>query len=226
MIDGKKVLGLIPARGGSKGIPRKNIRLLSGRPLIAWTIEEAKKSLYIDRIIVSTEDNEIAEIAKEYGAEVPFFRPAELATDNARGIDVVLHALREIPDYGILVLLQPTSPLRKAEDIDSSLNIYSKYKKSVVSVTEVSRTPYWMYTVQSDLSLKEVLSKPVEAANRQDLPTIYILNGMVYVSDRETIKTYETLTPPGALAYIVEPNRSIDIDTESDWNQAELFLKK
>nr|HPK54819.1 acylneuraminate cytidylyltransferase family protein [Smithellaceae bacterium] len=117
MIQGKTVLAIIPARGGSKGIPRKNITNLAGKPLIAWTIEEAKKSKYIDRLILSSEDNEIIQVAKEWGCEVPFIRPRELAEDDTLGIEPVLHALNTIKKkYDYVVLLQPTSPLRSVDD--------------------------------------------------------------------------------------------------------------
>lgn len=121
MINNKKILAIIPARGGSKGLPRKNIRELAGKPLIAWTIEAGRKSKYIDRLIVSSEDFEIIEVAKKYGAEIPFVRPKHLAEDESLGLDPVFHALRELPGYDIVVLLQPTSPLRLTEDIDACI---------------------------------------------------------------------------------------------------------
>lgn len=121
MIHGKRVLAVIPARGGSKRAPRKNIRTVAGKPLLAWTIEAAKASKYIDRCIVSTEDDEVAAIAMQYGGEVPFMRPVELAQDTSSSIDMLRHAAREMPDHDIIVLLQPTSPERTADDIDAAL---------------------------------------------------------------------------------------------------------
>jgi CMP-N,N'-diacetyllegionaminic acid synthase len=121
MIGERKVLGLIPARGGSKGVARKNIREVRGKPLIAWTIEEARRSIYLDRLVLSSEDTEIMEIARSFGCEVPFRRPEELAADDTPGIDPVLHALRELPGFDYVALLQPTSPLRTAEDIDGCI---------------------------------------------------------------------------------------------------------
>ena len=121
MIDNKRVLAIIPARGGSKGVPRKNIRNLAGKPLIAWTIKEGKKSKYIDRLILSSEDSEIIEIAKAYGCDVPFVRPEELAKDNTSGVEPVLHAVSKLEGYDIVVLLQPTSPLRTVTDIDKCI---------------------------------------------------------------------------------------------------------
>lgn len=123
-------LAIIPARGGSKGVPRKNIRNLAGKPLIAWTIEEAKKSKYINRVILSSDDNEIIEIAKNYNCEVPFVRPKNIAEDNTPGIDPVLHAIKQCPGYDYVVLLQPTSPLRTVEDIDGCIR-YMLNKKRI-----------------------------------------------------------------------------------------------
>ena len=146
MISGKSILAIIPARGGSKGIPRKNIKLLAGKPLIAWTIDEAKKSIYIDRLILSSEDEEIIRIAKEWGCEAPFIRPAELAEDNTPGIDVVIHAIDALKEkYDYLVLLQPTSPLRKVEDIDRCIETcIDRNVPACISVSETMNHPYWM----------------------------------------------------------------------------------
>ena len=130
MYKGKNILGLIPARGGSKGLPRKNIIPLLGKPLIAWTIEQALASKYLDRVVVSTDDNEIAEISKKYGAEVPFIRPKELAEDNAKGIDVVLHAIDWLKEndkqkqYDLIMLIQPVSPLSAKEGINKAMEFF------------------------------------------------------------------------------------------------------
>ena len=144
-----KVLGIIPARGGSKGMPKKNIRPLLNKPLIAWTIEQALKSKYIDRVVVSTDDPAIARLAKKHGADVPFMRPDKLATDKAKSIDVVSHALLSLPEkYDYVVLLQPTSPLRTADDIDACVKLcMSKGGNSCVSVTESEKNPHWMYSL-------------------------------------------------------------------------------
>lgn len=123
MVHGKRVLAVIPARGGSKRVPRKNIRPVAGKPLLAWTIDAAKASKYIDRCIVSTDDEEVADIARQCGAEVPFMRPAELAQDESSSIEMLRHAARKLPDHDIIVLLQPTSPERTAADIDAALEV-------------------------------------------------------------------------------------------------------
>ena len=147
MYKNKKVLAVVPARGGSKGVPRKNVRPFLGKPLIAWTIEEALKSSYIDRLIVTSEDEEIREIANQSGAETPFVRPIELATDTAVGVDVLCHAVESTDEnYDYVVLLQPTSPLRNVTDIDGAIEWgLDRTLKSVVSVSESSTSPYWMY---------------------------------------------------------------------------------
>jgi CMP-N,N'-diacetyllegionaminic acid synthase len=226
MINGQKVLGLVPARGGSKGIPRKNIRLLGGKPLIAWTLDEAKKSKYIDRLVCSTDDDEIAGVARQFGADVPFMRPPELATDTARGIDVVLHALRKLPKFDVVVLLQPTSPLRTAEDIDGAIETWAEAKQTVVGVAEVSKSPYWMYGLSDTGTLQQLLPKPANAANRQDLPKAFALNGAVYVASRDELKDQESFLTATTRGYVMAAERSIDLDTKEDWEYAEWKMAK
>ncbi|MEK7358375.1 MAG: acylneuraminate cytidylyltransferase family protein, partial [Bdellovibrionota bacterium] len=146
MIDGKRVLGVIPARGGSKGILRKNVRNLGGKPLIAWTIEATRSSRYLDRVIVSTDDREIAEVSVAHGAEVPFLRPAELASDTATSPQVLAHALGECPGFDLAVLLQPTSPLRETADIDVCIELCVRNAAtSAVSVKTVDVHPAHMF---------------------------------------------------------------------------------
>jgi CMP-N,N'-diacetyllegionaminic acid synthase len=149
MINGKTILGIIPARGGSKGIPRKNLIIFGGKPLMAWTIEAGLQSHYIDRLILSSEDEEIIAVAREWGCEVPFIRPAELSRDDTPGIEPVIHAIKTLKtSYDYIILLQPTSPLRSAEDIDDCINYCIQAKAvSCVSVTVAQPSPYWMYTL-------------------------------------------------------------------------------
>lgn len=140
------LLTCIPARGGSKGIPRKNIRPLAGKPLIGWTIDAAKQAACVNRIVVSTEDEEIATVARALGAEVPFMRPEELAADDTPGIEPVLHAIAQLPGFDWLLLLQPTSPLRTAADIEGIVDFcHSQQAPAAVSICEVAKHPYWMY---------------------------------------------------------------------------------
>jgi len=226
MIGNKRILGLIPARGGSKGIPRKNVRLLGGKPLIAWTIDEAKKSKYIDRLVVSTDDHEIAEIARKYGADVPFMRPAELATDTARGVDVVLHALHKLPEYDAVILLQPTSPFRTTADIDGAIEHWAAFGRSVVGITEAPKSPYWMYQLRGDGSLKELLQQPPNAANRQELPRAYVLNGAIYVGGREELMRNGGFLTSVSQGFLMANEHSIDVDTEIDWDLIALIASR
>jgi len=215
MIERGKVLALIPARGGSKGVPRKNVRMVSGRPLIAWTIEAAKASRYIDRLILSSDDEEIMRVAQEYGCEVPFRRSPELATDECGSMDVVIDALQRCPGYDWIVLLQPTSPLRMTADIDGAiLQCVTQQASACVSVCQAEQNPYWMFFLEN-AHLRPVLEGP-SATRRQDLPPVYVLNGAVYVSKVAELMQYRTFLPSGTVAYEMPSNRSLDIDTEND----------
>ena len=225
MIEGKRVLAVIPARGGSKGVPRKNIRVVVGKPLIAWTIEAAKKSKYIDRLILSSEDQEIIEIAKNWGCDVPFVRPLEIAQDNTPGIDPILHAIKEVPGFDYVMLLQPTSPLRSTKDIDLSLEkcLYED-APSCVSVTIPDKSPYWMYTLNDDHQLIPLLSAE-NYSTRQSLPMAYALNGAVYVAKVSFIVKGRSFVGQGTTAYIMPKERSIDIDDEIDFKMFEVLIE-
>jgi len=227
MIQGEKVLAIIPARGGSKGVPRKNIRTVAGKPLIAWTIEEARKSRFIDRLILSSEDEEIIRIAREWECEVPFVRPSDLARDDTPGIATVLHALMEIQGYHYVVLLQPTSPLRGVEDIDGCIEMCVKDNlNATVSVTESEKSPYWMYTIDAGSRLVPILPKPAGFDSRQTLPIVYALNGAVYVAEIGWLRSTKTFLMPETGAYIMPKTRSIDIDSEQDIILCDFLLKK
>ena len=216
MIENRTVLAIIPARGGSKGVPRKNIREVAGKPLIAWTIEEARKSRYIDRIVVSTDDLEIAETARQWGGEVPFMRPSELAQDDTPGIAPVIHMLTHIhPLYDLVVLLQPTSPLRTVEDIDGAITLMMNRKaRACVSMVEPDKSPYWMYSLDSSGKLLPLLDG--DYACRQEIPAVYALNGAVYVAESSWLVSMRTFITNETVAYIMSKDRSIDIDTETD----------
>lgn len=226
MFGEHKILAIIPARGGSKGVPRKNIRELNGKPLIAWTIEVAKKSRFIDRCIVSTEDNEIAAVAKKWGGDVPFMRPAELAQDGTPGIEPVLHAIELLPEYDIIVLLQATSPLRRVEDIDGCIEkCLSENAESCVSVTEAETSPYWMYTLQDKDLMKPLLSIEKEQSyQRQKLPKVYQLNGAVYVCNRSFLIKEKDFIGENTLGCVMPSERSYDIDTMEDFKLVEWIL--
>lgn len=227
MIKNKKVLAIIPARGGSKGVPRKNIRLLADKPLIAWTIEAAKQSKYIDRLILTSEDHEIIKVAKEYGCEVPFIRPQELAEDTTPGIDPVLHALTHVDGYDIVVLLQPTSPFRSANDIDECIEkIIKMQSPACVSVAETDVSPYWMYEVGEDEKLNPVVQQEELIVRRQELPHTYVLNGAVYVANVEWLKRQKTFLTEETVAFVMPKERSYDIDTEEDFLWCRYLLEE
>lgn len=226
MINEKKVLAIIPARGGSKGIPRKNIKLLHGKPLIAWTIEEAKKSKYIDKLIVSTDDDEIIKVSKEWGAEVPFKRPPELAQDDTPGIEPVLHVVEQFPNYDYVVLLQPTSPLRLVEDIDGAIELCEARKaNSCVSVTETSTPPQWMYQIGDDDLLVPIFPDEEIPYQRQKSNSTYILNGAIYVGTMQSLIQNNTFLQQRTLSYIMPKKRSIDIDSPEDFSYCEHLVK-
>ncbi|MFJ8457767.1 cytidylyltransferase domain-containing protein [Lysinibacillus xylanilyticus] len=219
-----KVLAIIPARGGSKGVPRKNIRELAGKPLIAWTIDEAKKSKYITRLILSSEDSEIIEVAKQYGCEVPFVRPMELAQDATPGIDPVLHAIQQCPDFDYVVLLQPTSPLRNVEDIDGCIELaIEQHANFCVSVTESEKSPYWMYTIKNG-HLDPLINQDKIAIRRQDLPKSYVLNGAVYVAKVNALVQEKSFLNRNTKPFIMPTMRSFDIDTELDMKICESII--
>lgn len=227
MINGQKVLAIIPARGGSKTLPRKNIRCLAGKPLIAWTIEEARKSQYIDCSIISSDDDEIIRVAREWGAEVPFIRPAELAEDDTPGIEPVLHALKSINGYyDYTVLLQPTSPLRTVKDIDECIHYcISKGAVTCTSVSKVDKSPYWMYSLNDQQRLRPLVLSQQSINRRQDLPPIYALNGAIYVAQTQYLQKARCFISHETLAYIMPAERAMDIDDEIDFRYCELKLQ-
>ena len=226
MISGKSVLAIIPARGGSKELPQKNILPLAGKPLIVWSIEAANKSKYIDRCIVSTDDEEIAQLAKKYGCEVPFMRPAELATDDANVNDVFLHVLDLLREqYDILVVLQPTSPLRESEDIDHALEMIEHENVSaVVSVCKSNKPLPWHFTIEKDGVLKSVFPRKKLSVNRQELSPTYLPNGALFIAYTDFFRSKTTFYTESTFAYIMPPERSVDIDTRNDFLLAEAIL--
>lgn len=229
MIENKKVLALIPARGGSKGIKGKNIIQLCGKPLIAYSIMAGLESKYIDKVVVTTDSEEIARVSEHYGACVPFLRPTQLATDTAKTIDAVLHAVNWLQEageiYDILVLLQPTQPLRVAEDIDKALDIYMQVgMKSVVSVREVEEHPILMRTINPKGELENILLAN-STIRRQDMPSYYIVDGSIYINNIKEL-SQNTSFNDNHIPYIMVPERSIDIDEMKDLRMAEVLLKR
>lgn len=224
MINGKRVIGIIPARGGSKGLPGKNIRDLCGKPLIAWTIEEAKKSKYLDTIALSSDDAEIIAVALEWGCSVPFVRPKELARDDSSNIDVMLDALEKLPDYDYVVMLQPTSPLRLTSDIDACIEASVRFDAPCVSVTEPGKSPYWMYFLDEAQRMSPVLPPPEGFHSRQTLPKTYALNGAVYVASTLGLMRDKNFITPETLAHVMPNERSIDVDTIIDFAVCDFLM--
>lgn len=215
---------LIPARGGSKGIPKKNIKSFDGKPLIQWTIELALSVSEINRVVVSTDDDEIASLSHSLGAEIPFIRPPNLALDTTPGIASVFHALEQLPETSQILLLQPTSPLRSLEDIESTLEISRSQKaSSIVSLTE-SKSPTWMYTINHSNQIVPISKEP-RCESRQIGSTTYILNGAIFFATRDFILEEQSLINHDTIGYIMPPERSIDIDTLYDWKVAE-YIKR
>ena len=231
MYKGKNILGLIPARGGSKGLPRKNIKPLLGKPLIAWTIEQALASKYLDKVIVSTDDKEIAEVSKKYSAEVPFIRPKELAEDDTKGINVILHVINWIEKnnkkYDLIILLQPTSPLRTSENIDNAISLFFlKKANAIVSVCEVDHHPLWTNTLPEDGCMKDFIKPEITNKNRQELPKCYRLNGAIYLAYWDYLKEQKTFFGKKTFACIMPQDKSIDIDSEIDFELTKIIMKR
>lgn len=222
-----KVLAVIAARGGSKGLTRKNVLDLAGSPLIAWTIKAAKESKSISKVILSSDDEEITEVAARYDCEVPFKRPSYLATDNATSVDVLNHAIKYCPGYDFVMLLQPTSPLRTAEDIDAAFELMISLKaKSCVSVCKTLKTPYWMYSLEDGGVLKKLLQTPKDIVNRQTAPDTFELNGAIYIIDINYFNRKQSLIPDETVAYVMDRSVSIDIDCQADLDLCETYLKE
>ena len=225
------IIGLVTARGGSKSIPGKNIKLLGGKPLIAWSIEAALQAPSVGRVLASTDDPEIARIAAKWGAEVPFLRPAELAEDTTPSILVAEHALGwlaehegALPEY--LLLLQPTSPFRTGEDIEAAATLARRtHADAVVSVTPVDQHPFFMKTLLPDGTMREFMTTDTIYTRRQDLPPVYMLNGAIYLNRATALLRDHNFQPAGTFAYIMPPERSLDLDTPQDWQVAEGVMR-
>jgi len=232
MINGKSVLAIIPARGGSKELPGKNIKELCGKPLIAWSIEVAENCSAIDRIVVSTDDDQIVDGVKKYGAEVPFERPAELANDTASTINVIFHTidwLREHQDFRpeYILLLQPTSPLRTVEDIEGTIQtLKDKDARAVVSVCETDHHPWWSNILSEDGNMKDFIRPKILDKRRQDLPKYYRLNGAIYLAATKYLRERNGFFGPNTFAYEMPKERSVDIDSDLDFKLVSLLLQE
>lgn len=235
MLNNKSVLAIIPARGGSKSIAKKNIKNLGGKPLIVYTIEEAQKSKYIDRIILSTDDREIAEIAKKYGAEVPFLRPKRYAKDTSPSISVILHCLdylKKETNYSpeIVVFLQPTSPFRKAEQVDEGIEKIQDCEV-VEGVCEAKQHPYFMMKREDKGYLRPYLKIKDRPLRRQDVPKLYCLNSALSIAKRDYYKRAEKTDPVAPIfngkvkGVFMDEISSLDINSEFDFLIAEAILE-
>jgi len=226
------VLGVIPARGGSKSVPRKNITSLLGRPLISYAIVAAQKSKLLTHFLVSSDDEEIIRVSKQYGAPVPFLRPDDLATDQSPTLPVVQHAIRETESqeevrFDYIVLLQPTTPMRKAEDIDAAIDkLVKSHADSVVSVCDVDAYhPARMRQIVDDQLIELPIREPKEMARRQDLPPVYIRNGAVYAVRRNVIMEQNSMIGQVSRPYVMAVERSINIDSPLDLLLAQHLMK-
>jgi CMP-N,N'-diacetyllegionaminic acid synthase len=226
MYADKSILAVIAARGGSKGLPRKNVLQLGGKPLIAWSIEAARGSIYIDRAIVSSDDQEIIAIARNWKGEVPFIRPAELAHDSSSIYDALLHALDSVEQaYDYVVLLQATSPLRRPNDIDACIEACMAYGAPAgVTVTPAAKSPYHYFTLASDGRMQAIVTPERSLVNRQDLPETYVVNGAVYVARTDWMRAQRTFYGPDTIGHVMPSERSVDIDSALDLALAEALL--
>lgn len=224
------MIAIIPARGGSKGLPGKNIKLLNGKPLIAYTIEAALHSKKITRVIVSTDDAKIAEISKKYGAEIPFMRPSFLASDNAKSIDVYNYTIERLQkeekiEINEIVVLQPTSPLRTYKHIDEAIDIYlKKNADSVISYCKENHPIFWHKFINEDGGFENIFSEDYQK-NRQDIRATYYPNGALYVFKKH-ILSEGIYYNDNSFVYVMERKYSVDIDTQDDFEYCEYLIDK
>jgi len=236
MIDKDKIIALIPARGNSKSIPRKNIRDFAGYPLIAYSIAAGLRSKFVGRVIVSTDSSEIAKIAKDYGAEVPFLRPAEFAQDDTLDMPVFLHALTWLLEHKnfqpqIIVQLRPTSPIRTVDCVDEAINtlINNPQADSVRGVVPAAQNPFKMWRIDEDGKMLPLLKyqeiKEPYNAPRQDLPAVYWQTGHIDAIRLETIINKNSLSGDVIFPLFIDPEYTVDIDTPNDWKRAEILVQ-
>lgn len=226
MYKNKKILALITARGGSKGIPDKNIKILGNKPLIAWTIEEAKKSKYIDSLILSSDSQKIISVAKKFECKVPFIRPDELSKDTSSSIDVILHALDNLnEEFDYLMLLQPTSPFRTVKDIDKVIiETIDKNIELMISIAKVKKHPSYLYKINDGNLIPFIDTN--KQLRRQDMPGTYEHNGSIYFSTIDFIKKHKTYNSQEAVGFEMFGNSNLDIDTYEDLEYAEYLINK
>lgn len=227
MHKNKTYLAIIPARGGSKRLPRKNVLELKSKPLIAWSIEAALNSKYIDKLVVSSDSNEILDVASKFGANV-IKRPESLATDLSTTFDAIKHTIDNVEKYEYIVLLQATSPLRSSNHIDEAIELLEKKEAdAVVSVTEMDHSPLWSNTLDDSLKMDDFISNEIKNTRSQDLEKYYRLNGAIYIVKTDKLLNEKTfLLNDNIFAYKMNRGSSIDIDEEFDFKLAELLIEK
>lgn len=228
MYNGKTFLAIIPARGGSKRLPNKNILLLAGKPMLLWTVESAMQSKYLDEIILSTDSDDIVKVVENYKIKT-IKRPIELASDTAKTVDVAKHVIENIDKkYDFIVLLQPTSPLRTSNHIDEAIEQLIKLNAdAIISVTEVDHSPLWCNILPESLSMENFISEDIKHKRSQDLPKFYRLNGAIYIcKTKKLIEENTFFLKKNVYAYIMDKKSSIDIDEELDFKLAEIILKE
>lgn len=228
MYKAKRFLAIVPARGGSKGIPRKNLVQINNKPLIQYTIDEALSSKYLDDIIVSTDDLEITEISKQLGASVPYLRPAHLAADESKMIDTIIHVIEKQKELGLeydyVILLQPTQPLRKSWHIDEAIESIVKYnQESLVSVSKVQEHPLLIRKLNEDGGLEPLL-KMNSTVRRQDFEDYYKINGAIYINKIDSTLNISTSFNDNKFAYVMGGQFDIDIDERFDLEVFKLIL--
>ena len=222
-----KILVVIPARGGSKGIPHKNIKPLAGKPLIHYTIDVARQIVADEDICVSTDDSEIIQCVEDYGLKVPFVRPEELATDTAGTYEVLLHALnfyeQQGKQYDVVLLLQNTSPFRTAKQVKEALALYQSDVDMVVSVKECSANPYYCVFEENQEGYLKICKGNGQITRRQDAPKVYEYNGAIYVINPQSLKQMTLNKFSRRIKYVMDEQSSLDLDTMNDWKMAELI---
>jgi len=234
MINGKSVLAIIPARGGSKGLPGKNIKELCGKPLVAWPIHAAKNSLYIDKIIVSTDDPQIVDIARREGAEVPFLRPSELAADDSTTISVIVHAINFLAElyeaFEYCILLEPTSPLTEGCDINRAIELLESMRTKADSIVGVSNVVSTHPVFDVRITQEGLISPYVgehfsDAVRRQEIEELYFLEGSLYISDVKTLLEKQTFYHSRTLPYIMPKWKAFEVDDMVDLICIEAIMK-
>ncbi|MDY0277845.1 MAG: acylneuraminate cytidylyltransferase family protein [Acholeplasma sp.] len=229
MYRNHRIIAIIPARSGSKGVHNKNIRIVNRVPLIAHTIQSAKGSSYIDRIVVSTDSKRIQNIALSFGADVPFLRPKKLADDNSKTIDSILYTIDKLRDdsndiFDSIILLQPTSPLITSSDINGAIESFYHFDEDLASISKVEINPFLIRTLDDSNRVSPIINA-TSTIRRQDLPSFYKINGAIYVNKISKLKPTTSLND-NPYGFVIDESRSLDIDSYEDIKKARRILKR